>query len=102
MRRLLVDQARRHKRRAQAETPTLERAIAENSGIEVDLIDLDAALDELAELDERQSRVVELKYFGGLEVADVAGVLELSKRTVEREWRSAKAWLARRLGGRAR
>lgn len=97
MRRLLVDQARRRQRRAKAEA-TLDRAIADASGITVDLIDLDTALDELAALDARQSRVVELKYFGGLEVADVARVLEVSKTTVEREWRSAKAWLARRLG----
>ena len=99
MRCLLVDHARRRKRQANpAEPATLDRTIAEASGITVDLIDLDAALDELAALDERQSRVVELKYFGGLEVAEVARVLEVSKTTVEREWRSAKAWLARRLG----
>lgn len=100
MRRLLVDAARRQRRRPRADTPTLEEAIAAGSGIEVDLIDLDAALDELAELDARQSQIVELKYFGGLAVADVARVLDLSKTTVEREWRAAKAWLARRLGER--
>lgn len=99
MRRLLVDQARRRQRgRRDASPPTLDRAIADASGIPVDLIDLDAALDELAELDERQSRVVELKYFGGLAVADVAKVLDTSVTTVEREWRSARAWLASRLG----
>ncbi len=101
MRRLLVDEARRRQRRVPTEqTPTLDRAIADASGIEVDLIDLDVALDELARLDARQSRVVEFKYFGGLEVDEVARVLEVSTTTVEREWRSAKAWLARRLGDR--
>jgi RNA polymerase sigma factor (TIGR02999 family) len=100
MRRLLVDQARRRKRRGRDRNPpTLDLAIAAASGIPVDLIDLDAALDELAALDERQSRVVELKYFGGLEVADVARVLDASVTTVERDWRSARAWLASRLGG---
>lgn len=99
MRRLLVDSARSRKRRGNAETPpTLDLAIADASGIEVDLIDLNAALDELAALDARQSRVVELKYFGGLEVEQVAEVLDVSKTTVERDWRSAKAWLAQRLG----
>lgn len=99
MRRLLVDQARRRQRRKKAETPaTFDQAVADASGISVDLIDLDAALEELAVLDDRQSRVVELKYFGGLEVEEVAKVLEVSKTTVEREWRSARAWLARRLG----
>lgn len=100
MRFLLVDEARRRKRRiATEDAPTLDVAITKASGIEVDLIDLDTALDELALLDPQQSRVVELKYFGGLEVAEVARVLEVSVTTVEREWRSAKVWLADRLRG---
>ena len=94
MRNLLVDQARRRRR---AEPMTIDRAIASASGIDVDLIDLDAALTELATLDERQSAVVELKYFGGLTIAEIAPMLEISTATVEREWRSAKAWLADRL-----
>lgn len=99
MRHLLVDSARSRRRRGDARTPpTFDLAITSASGIEVDVIDLNAALDELAALDARQSRVVELKYFGGLEVEEVAEVLDVSKTTVERDWRSAKAWLAHRLG----
>lgn len=63
----------------------------------VDLIDLDAALGELAELDVRQARVIELRYFGGLENAEVAEVLGVSEPTVIRDWRVARAWLFDRL-----
>jgi RNA polymerase sigma factor (sigma-70 family) len=73
------------------------------SGREVDVIDLDRALTELAELDPRRARVVELRYFGGLTVPEVADHLGLSPRTVELDWRGARAWLAARLdrGGEA-
>jgi RNA polymerase sigma-70 factor, ECF subfamily len=63
----------------------------------VDLIDLDAALNELTTLDPRQAKVVELRYFGGLENAEVASVLGVSEPTVIREWRVARAWLFDRL-----
>jgi RNA polymerase sigma factor (TIGR02999 family) len=63
----------------------------------VDFLDLDQALAELAELDERQQRVVELRYFGGLEVPEVAAVLGVSEATVVRDWRIARAWLFDRL-----
>lgn len=100
MRRLLVDEARRRRvRQAAPPALTLDQAIASASGLDVDLIDLDAALEALSSLDERQARVVELKYFGGLEVAAIAQVIEVSPSTVEREWRVAKAWLAKRLTG---
>jgi len=99
MRHLLVDQARRRERRGAREHQTLDRAIAAASGIDVDLIDLDEALRELADLDDREARVVELRYFGGLENREVARVLDVSVKTVERDWRSAKAWLADRLAG---
>lgn len=65
----------------------------------VDIIDLDTALTELARLDSRQAQVVELRYFGGLENADVAAVLRISEPTVVRDWRIARAWLFQRLGG---
>jgi RNA polymerase sigma factor (sigma-70 family) len=58
---------------------------------------LDDALHALARLDERQARIVELKYFGGLSEGEVAAVLSLSRATVTREWQSARAWLYRRL-----
>jgi RNA polymerase sigma factor (TIGR02999 family) len=100
MRQLLVDHARtrsRKKRGGDLRQETLDEAVARQAGIDVDLLDLEAALNELTELDERQGRVVELRYFGGLEMAEVAQVLDISKTTVEREWRSARAWLGRRV-----
>jgi len=63
----------------------------------VDLIDLDAALHDLSTLDPRQSQVVELRYFGGLENAEIAAVLGISEPTVVRDWRVARAWLYSRL-----
>jgi RNA polymerase sigma factor (TIGR02999 family) len=66
----------------------------------VELLDLDEALRGLAAIDPRQSRVVELRYFGGLSVEETARVLELSPRTVKREWHTARLWLLRALGGR--
>jgi RNA polymerase sigma factor (TIGR02999 family) len=62
-----------------------------------DFIDLDQALEELSKLDERQAQVVELRYFGGLENAEVAAVLGISEPTVIRDWRAARAWLYNRL-----
>jgi RNA polymerase sigma factor (TIGR02999 family) len=63
----------------------------------VDFLDLDAALNELAELDARQCRVVELRYFGGLEHGEVATILGVSEPTVRRDWRLARTWLFTRL-----
>ena len=62
-----------------------------------DLLDLEHALEELAALDPRQARVVELRFFGGLDVDETAGVMDLSARTVKREWQTARAWLQQRL-----
>ncbi len=62
-----------------------------------DLLELDDALAELADLDPRKSRVVELRYFGGLSLDETAEVLEISVMTVRRDWRAAKAWLYRRM-----
>ena len=69
----------------------------------VDVLDLDAALTELAELDPREARVVELRFFSGLSMDEVAAALSISLATAEREWRAARAWLAQRLnaGGNA-
>ena len=63
------------------------------------LLDLDAALDALAALDERMGRIVELRFYGGLSEEEVAEVLGVSPRTVRRDWRQSKAWLARTLRG---
>ena len=73
-------------------------SLAEPSAVFVELaevIALDEALNELAELDPRKSQIVEMKFFGGLTNEEVAEVLQVTSRTVEREWRKAKAWLQR-------
>lgn len=104
MRQLLVDHARRRQRlkRGGGQRPLrLDQAFTRSSEFPVDLIDLDLALQELSGLNELQGSVVELRYFGGLQVAEVASVLDISKRTVERNWRAARAWLGNRLQGSA-
>jgi DNA-directed RNA polymerase specialized sigma24 family protein len=63
----------------------------------VDLLALDEALDALSSIDDRQCRVVELRFFAGLNIDEAADALEMSPATVEREWALAKAWLFRRL-----
>ena len=62
-----------------------------------DVLGLTSALEELAEHDERKARVVELRFFGGLSVAEVAEVIEVSQSTIESDWYMARAWLRRRL-----
>jgi len=97
MRRILVDHARsrsRAKRGGKAQIVSL----AEPSTISAELsevIAVDQALNGLAELDARKSRIVEMKFFGGLTNEEIAEVLSVTTRTVEREWRKAKAWLYR-------
>jgi RNA polymerase sigma factor (TIGR02999 family) len=99
MRRILVDHARsrsRIKRGGGAQMVSLaEQAVILNDVAEV--IALDDALKNLAEMDPRKAQIVEMKFFGGLTNEEVAGVLKLTSRTVEREWRSAKAWLLREI-----
>ena len=101
MRRILVDHAR-HKHRAKrggvSENLPLEEAhliISEEKS--VDLIALDEALNRLAEIDEQQARVVELRYFSGLTLEETAEVLKVSRTTVANDWALAKAWLHREL-----
>ena len=102
MRRLLVDHARARnaaKRRGDLAVP-LDEDIAGRSGPDlVDVIALDAALDGLAVVHDRARRVVELRYFGGLEWHEIAPVLGASERTVKRDWDFARAWLRQRLDG---
>lgn len=97
MRRILVDHARsrlRAKRGGRAQMVSLaEQAVMSNEVAEV--IALDEALKNLAEMDQRKSQIVEMKFFGGLTTEEVAEVLKVTSRTVEREWRKAKAWLNR-------
>jgi len=100
MRRVLVDHARERKaakREGSAVRVALEDDVATTQAREVDLIALDGALDELAAMDPRQSRVVELRFFGGLDLAEIAEILDVSRATVDRDWRFARTWLYRRL-----
>jgi RNA polymerase sigma-70 factor (ECF subfamily) len=66
---------------------------------DIDLIALDEALNELARINEQQSKIVELRYFGGCTIEEVAELLQVGKRTVDRDWQAAKAWLLLRLEG---
>jgi RNA polymerase sigma factor (TIGR02999 family) len=103
MRNLLIDQARRRasaKRGGDQQKVTLVDQVSpsENRDIDTDqLLTLNAALDRLADEDERAAKIVELRYFGGLTVNEVAEVLGVSKRTVEGHWTHARAWLSREL-----
>ena len=75
-----------------------ERARFPNKDEEVDLLALDKALNRLAELDERQAKIVELRYFSGLTIEETAEVLHISQATVKRDWNMAKAWLRSEIG----
>jgi RNA polymerase sigma-70 factor, ECF subfamily len=102
MRRILVDYARsrnRVKRGGVAQLVDLEEAAEVSVERAPDLVALDDALDALAKIDERKSRVVELRFFGGLSVAEAAEVLKVSISAVERDWRLAKLWLLGAMGG---
>lgn len=104
MRRILVDQARARKmakRSGQWGRISLLDDQAAQQPRDVDLLDLQDALEELAGFDERKVRVVELKFFGGLTLEETGHVLGLSIATVEREWQAARAWLQARLTGHA-
>jgi RNA polymerase sigma factor (TIGR02999 family) len=98
MRRILVDfaRSRRSKKRGSAGVHLpLDEALIVSSEPEADLIALDDALKALAAVDERKSRVIELRFFGGLSIQETAEVLQVSDETVKRDWRLAKAWLLR-------
>jgi RNA polymerase sigma factor (TIGR02999 family) len=103
MRRILVDHARA--RRSDKRGGGLERVTLTGEDVAVpgpqqfDLLDLHHALERLAAFDPRQERIVELRYFGGLTIDEVAEVTELSAATVAREWTIAKAWLRAELSG---
>jgi RNA polymerase sigma-70 factor (ECF subfamily) len=102
IRRILVDHARGRnyqKRGGGARKVSLDEAAAVSEEKAADLIALDDALTGLKEIDEQKSRIVELRYFAGLSVEETAAVLRVSASTVEREWRSAKAWLYRAITG---
>ncbi|HKD08342.1 MAG TPA: sigma-70 family RNA polymerase sigma factor [Bryobacteraceae bacterium] len=103
IRRILVDHARANhaaKRGAGGVRLEIEDGMAVSSQKELDLVGLDDALNRLAAMDERQSRIVELRFFAGLSVEETAEVMGISTPTVKREWSSARAWLFRELQGR--
>ena len=100
MRRILVDFARsRHQLKRGGEAPrvSLSEAFEVAGEKDADLVALDDALQNLASVDQRKSRVVELRFFGGLSVEETAEVLQVSPDTVMRDWRLAKLWLLREL-----
>jgi RNA polymerase sigma-70 factor (ECF subfamily) len=103
MRNILVDHARaRNAEKRGGGSPGAPLTVAPNdasAGDAVDLIELDEALARLERLDERQARVVELRFFGGLSVPETAALLGVSDRTVELDWSVARAWLRRALRG---
>lgn len=104
MRRILVDFARsKHyqKRGGGAAKVTFDEALIGANEAGQDLVALDDALEALAKVDERKSRVIELRFFGGLSVEETASVLTVSPDTVMRDWRLAKAWLLREMKGPA-
>jgi RNA polymerase sigma-70 factor, ECF subfamily len=100
MRQILCDYARRKKtakRGGEMERVALDQAELISKESDIDLEALDAALTELREMDERKHRVVELRFFGGLTVDEIVGVMDVSRSTVESDWRAARAWLSMRL-----
>ncbi|MBP7148770.1 MAG: RNA polymerase subunit sigma-70 [Acidobacteria bacterium] len=99
MRQVLVEAARRRHagKRAGGHAVTFDEALVPAREGAADILALDTALEELARLQPRQAKLVELRFFGGLEVGEVARALDISEATALRDWRAARAWLARRL-----
>ena len=96
MRRILVDHARARgaqKRKANRQQLEFDEALVAASEQRDDFLRLNEALDELAEMDPRSGRIVEMRYFGGMSHSEVAAALEVSLSTVKRDWETAKAWL---------
>jgi RNA polymerase sigma factor (TIGR02999 family) len=103
MRQILVDYARRHgaaKRGGSVYKLSLEDAVATPREEEVDIVALDDALRALARIDERQSRVVELRFFAGLSLNEISKALEIAPATAQRDWTAARAWLHREISRR--
>ena len=102
MRRILTDFARSRgyqKRSGRVNRVPFTEALWVAPQADTDLVDLDAAMKKLAAVDERMSRVVEMRFFGGLTVQEAAEVLQVSQDTVMRDWKMAKVWLLRELNG---
>ncbi len=104
MRQILVDYARRRaaaKRGGSVCKVTVDEAAFTPRKKDVDVIALDDALQALAKIDERQSRVVELRFFAGLSLAEISDALEIGPATVQRDWTAARAWLHREMSRRS-
>jgi RNA polymerase sigma factor (TIGR02999 family) len=105
MRQILVDYARGHNasKRGADRRVELDTGVAIAKVKSVDVVELNDALDSLAQIDEQQSRIVELRFFGGLTTEETAEILEISPATVKRDWSVAKSWLTRQMkeGSRA-
>lgn len=100
MRQILVDYARRHgaaKRGGSVAKVSLEDAMVASKKRDLDVVALDDALNDLAKIDARQSRVVELRYFAGLSLEEISQVMEIAPATVQRDWTAARAWLHRQM-----
>lgn len=101
MRQVLVDHARKRnaeKRGGDQQRVTLEEELLPGDGATFDLLDLHAAIDKLEALHPAMARLVELRFFGGLNLEELMALLEQSRRTVDRNWKFARVWLARELG----
>src|SRR6185295_7198425 len=102
MRRILVDHARTKKRAKRGGSDiriSFTEAALKTPDRDLDIVALDEALERLAQIDEQQSRIVELRFFSGLTVEETAEVLSISTATVKRDWSMAKAWLHREISG---
>jgi len=100
MRQVLIEAARRRrslKRGAGGPMVTFDESLQSGASRAADLIALDAALEELGRISPRQAMMVESRFFGGLEVGEIAGLLDVSEATILRDWRAARAWLGREL-----
>ena len=100
---ILVDHARKRrstKRGGDVLRVPLDEVLLEVEAGGVEVVALDSALRSLAEIDGRKSRVVELRYFGGLSLEEIAGILGVSQETTKRDWKMARAWLYTQLGGK--
>ena len=101
MRRILVDHARLHQAQKRGGSDQQRLSLADVERVadkpDVDLLALHEALNELAELDPQQARIVELKFFGGLSIEETAEVLNVGHATIERDWKMARAWLRSKL-----
>ncbi len=104
MRRVLINHARAHqaaKREGFSKAIGIEDALGVFTNPQVDVLELNSALQQLSELDPQQGRVVELRYFGGLTIEETAEVMGISPATVKREWGTAKLWLLKKIEGSA-